>query len=269
MYCRKCGTELLPEQTVCSNCGEIQEPQAEQTHKEKEYSKYTENVKRVNRLTLATQAITIVLLVTLFFVPIFKYSIDWLAELQEYNPVGYASLNLPEPSGSFSLFDETREFISCVKSEKTDNITKGFVASLTLVVVIFTDIFILVMMISSLLKTANALRDIENETLLTYTRMQKTGLTESTRKRERFARKQTSILLVIYIILDILFCKLLFKLFGDDIYSYIERKMFYLSGVSVAIALPVVLLIAYIVVEKKRKKEIKAMLVDITKKEYT
>lgn len=269
MYCRKCGTELLPEQTVCSNCGEIQEPQAEQTNKEKEYSKYTENVKRVNILTLATQAITIALLITLFFVPIFKYSIDWLAELQEYNPVAYAYLELPEPSGSFSLFDETREFISCMKSEETDDFSIIIAASYGLFFVILLGIFYLAMMIYSLFKTANALRDIENETLLTYTQMQKTGSTGSARKRDRYNRNLSIILFVVFIILDILISKLLLKMSDTDIFSYIQRKMFYLSGVSVAIALPVVLLIAYIVVENMRKKEIKAMLVDITKKEYT
>lgn len=269
MYCRKCGTELMPEQTVCSNCGEMQEPQVEQMPKEKEYSKYTENVNRINILTLATQAITIVLLVTLFFVPIFKYSIDWLAEFQVRNPIVYAYMELPEPSGTFSLFDETKEFISKIQSEDTDDLPMAVVACMCLLYVIIIGIIILIVTISSLVKTANALCDIENETLLTYTQMQKTGSTGSARKRERYNRNVYLISVVVVFILDILISKFLMKVSDDEAFSYIGRKMFYLSGASVAIALPAVLLVAYVIVENMRKKETKAMLVDITKKEYT
>ena len=118
--------------------------------------------------------------------------------------------------------------------------------------------------VSSMAKTVSRIQQNEDSTMLMYNEMLKTG---GNKKKENIFKKQTAMNVVILAIFDVIFSKINGE-FLTSIGIYNSRHMINFSGVSVSIAIIVVLLISYITLNSMRKKETEKMLLEITRAEF-
>lgn len=265
MFCQKCGKELLPNQTVCSNCGAVQAVPEEPKEKKTEYRKYLENVQKMNVCTLVMHISTILLVIALFFVPMFQYQCDYLVENEQMYP-GYCELHhYPEPSGNFSLFDD----LQILGDFDNSNFPDIFLSRMFLFFSAIFAIIVLFMAASGINKSKAALRDNEITTLLIYDEMRKTG-TATTKKAYNLRDNMVYSFIVVFC--GAFFYTILFKIISDDNFYFFKNteymKMLYLSGVTWKIIFFIIPMGCYVVANNMKKKEKQMMILDIAKTEY-
>ena len=278
-FCPTCGKEVLPEQAMCLNCKTLliqkaptpvcEKEEAPRQSKEKVYLKYLPRVKNINLLFLFVQIITILLVFSMVFIPIYKYKYEpELTDIENYEQFLEAT-ETGYLEGSFSLFDDLKIIISKITSSldsESDELESMsyFMTGAFAVFEVIIGIVLLFSSISSMTKTVSRIQQNEDSTMLMYNEMLKTG---GNKKKENIFKKQTAMGMVIFAIFDVIFSKIYGELLAS-IGVYSARHMINFSGVSVSIAIIVVLLISYITLNSMRKKETEKMLLEITRAEF-
>ncbi len=275
-YCQNCGKEVLPNQAMCVNCGCIlnksnQDPQtANNTVKETPYVKYKETVRKIHIFSFLMQVSTILLVLCLLFLPIYKTSfvpslsdINSLYELEEAFDRGQLERN-------FSLFDDIKIIIKGIASpanSERERLSKlyTFTTGIFPIFEMISGVSLLCITGASLTKAMSGMQDIEKSTLLTYNEMLKTGTKE---KKDGWFKKQTVFSVVSFVIFDIIFSKIDSSILDSAPFKVVQRNMYNLSGVSMAVVIPAILLVCYIVSNHQKKSLSEKMLLDITKEEY-
>ncbi len=279
-FCPSCGKATLPGQAKCLSCGAILEEDCkngsskkkhlEKRSKSKAYLSYTANVKKINIFSLIMQSLSIVLLLCLLFLPIYKSKyepeledIESLEQLGEAMEKGYLEK-------SFSLFDEIKIIVAQLTSP-----LDGEAGNLLMMIdlagalfVIFEVIFgciLLCTTISSLIDTVSSLKNNDKSTMLLYNEMLKSG---NENKKENVWKKQSVLVIFVYGLFDIFFAKITGRnAFGISITEN-SRNMENFTGFSAIAIVVLVLLIGYIVMNSLKKHESKRMLLSITQAEY-
>ncbi len=301
-YCRICGSYTMMEQTVCEKCGSVLSETNGEKSNGQEYLKYTDKVKKINILTLAASIIMIFAVVSLVFLPVFKapsedmdYVLniyddapeeeDWADEsvLDEYKDLFEKAFG-KEKLVAFSYFEDAKIMFKNLKVIIEENemgiIVKTPLNSSITTVLIFIICFVGFIIVSGK-GICTALMNIQNSergAMLKYGELCKNDseLTGAERLKKGLPDMfKYSVPMVI--ILDILLTKTLGGRFDiTNVTNYFEarilvlgkysRYMFSLNGISVAVAIPLLLFTAVAVLLFLKSQEEKSIFMDITER---
>ncbi|MBO5415420.1 MAG: zinc ribbon domain-containing protein [Clostridia bacterium] len=293
-FCSHCGKGVLPKQYMCVNCGfmlkEVSTPTPDTVQenivpkKKNDYKKYTEKVKKTKTFALVLQIITLITILSLIFLPIYKYeytpknldeAIDAFEDVKDLDDLNELMSNDVKMEKSFSLIEDIGIIIEgfFTKTSRPEVMMISLCVGLMAMFELIFAIVLVCMTVSQLLKTIEDLNNIDTSTMMLFNEIKKSG---TSNKKENVFKKQTIITIILYAIFDILFAFMLDRpivdaLSSDLAYLGIDfefRHMCFFSGFSPFVIIVVALLIGYTVVSTMKKREEKSLLEDITKEEY-
>ena len=280
MYCSKCGKENPDNSKFCSDCGTALTDEAtrqteesnvnnkEKTTSKHNYLKYCHNVKKINLLTLISQILSVLVVATIIFVPIYRCEFEAdIEDIESVEQFEEALLNDGMISKDFSLYDDIIKiatvFFNTEESDSYNGIVVLNIALFALFQIIFS-IILICSIIPKVLNTYNEFQNISNATMLKYNEMKLTGTRQS---KQNFFKQQTIFAIVFYAIFDIIFTQIFGRLFAAANVPAI-RYMEKFTGFSNWAILIVLLLVAFIFIRSITKREEQEMLVKITEEKY-
>ena len=277
MKCSKCGKENPNDAKFCALCGaplqnlsdnEISNPReinsevsgSETVPSAPLYLNYCSNVKKINTFKLICQLLTVLIILTLIFIPIYRReyepTLEEVENWEQFEDVmhdGKLVLN-------FSLFDDMKQLVELAKAEILEEPAMTLFWILTLNSFAFFEIIsaitILGMSAFKMWTLGNELRDTKHTTMLKYNEIKLTGTKQS---KPNFFKQNQVYSIIFFAVFDIII---------STPYGYM-RYMGNFVGFSLWIILLVALLGAYVVLQILTKKEEKDMLIKVTQEQFS
>ena len=155
MYCSKCGKENPDNSKFCSDCGTALTNEAtrqteesnvnnkEKTTSKHNYLKYCHNVKKINLLTLISQILSVLVVATIIFVPIYRCEFEAdIEDIESVEQFEEALQNDGMISKDFSLYDDIIKiatvFFNTEESDSYNGIVVLYIALFALFQIIFS-----------------------------------------------------------------------------------------------------------------------------------
>ncbi len=209
------------------------------------YLKYQEQFKRINLFALIAHSVSILLVLTVIFLPLFKC---------KYEILGI------EFSKDVSIFNEICENFKAFSSNEDGAMFMGIYLLIFPALTAITGGCLVFVLGKQLYACVQNLSNVEQMCMLEYVAIKKSG---DTKKEKNFFKNQN--------IYSFLFCALftvVFATIDGEIFSSNFSLLANVSGLSGTVILAIIELVALIVVNYKKKKEKKEVLVAITKEEF-
>jgi len=276
-YCQFCGKKLEEGENVCSDCGNEASVSSntgneviQAVDKKNDPATYKKKFMKLNIFSLCVEVASLLLIACLIFLPIYKCKYEaQLEDIEDFDQLEEALENDGYLEKSFSAFGDFMILIDelLAESDSEDGMLKKFIVIENGLFLFFEIIFAVVLMFiiaKKVLENINSIRNIDNNCILRYNEIKKSGRQES---KQGFFQKQSVFSILSYAAFDIIFTKFLFELlsFGTDF--VIGRNMNNIVGVSGFIAVVIVLLAAQIVTKSLYKKEEDSIRLQIAKEE--
>ena len=293
-YCSHCGVSVQSGQTLCVSCGfmltsaelldELSDEEKLKKSNKYEYKKYENRIRKTKVLSLSVQILSIFLVASLIFLPIFTYayvpqSIEDIRDLEDLKQLEeelkYEVKDLEEleellKNGTiekrFSLWDDFKIVVANLFSDDGDKATSFLLGVFVIFAVVSTAIFICTA-IGQIMKNINDINEIDKTSLLLYSEIKKLG---AERKIEKLFKQRVVTTMAIYILSDILLCKInveILEKMPSNMGPAITRNMLSLTGVSPLVSIVIILLIGYFVLNRIMKREEDNLAVAIAKED--
>ena len=282
-YCGHCGKEVSEGQAICVTCGFYvnkpekgnEEKTAQKSKAEALYAEYLPSVRKNIIFSILKSVLTIAIVLAVLFLPIYTCELD-VSDLTMEELMQIEKPDNEEDLMDFLMEGKIKQNFSVFSDLKLlgekffDEEGEEFEALLLIEEGLFP-LFILIMAVTltimavkQLYSEIQELKDIDKTTLLTVNELKKSG---SAQQKKNIFKQQTVYALFVYMIFDIIFSKVFGLLFDMEGLDFV-RKMNSISGVSLWIILLLVLFVAYIFTENRKKKIENGLLLNITQKEY-
>lgn len=209
------------------------------------YLKYQEQFKRINLFALIAHGISILLVLTVIFLPLFKCK--------------YEILDI-EFSKDVSIFNEICENFKAFSSNENGAMFIGIYLLLFPALTVITGGILVFVLGKQLYACVQNLSNVEQMCMLEYAAIKKSG---ETKKEKNFFKNQNIYSFLFYALFTVIFA----VIDGETISSGFSL-LANVNGFSGTIVLAIIELVALIVVSYKEKKEKKDVLVAITKEEF-
>ena len=298
-YCPNCGQSVDEGQYLCLNCGKIVQDNSskvteEDTTKPKnnehfDYTQYRDKIKNNILLSLIGQGISLVLIISILFIPIFKckykpksleeldsVKVETVEDFSEFLKTGTIDKN-------FSLFEDytsvIQELIGRTKSDSTEKLSKDekLMRDMLLLSDAIFPIFVLVMaataiamILIQLKSTVDDFMNLDNTTMLKCTQIKKTG--SENKKKEKFFKKHLILCFLIYIVIDIFFVKMYNNIFQSlvpgNLNIFYDRYVSSITAINGSVIFVFCMLVAYLYIQARKNNGEKALVLEITQKEY-
>jgi len=269
MYCKNCGGGIEPGQKFCANCSAAVAASSDEssTILTDRVAKYKPQMIKISILTLCTQILSLLLVVTLLFLPIYTSmpELDAIQDLDELKEVMENDGKL-----NFSLWDEITLIFDALFPDEGENADNEDRLSLLIVLEVglfpLIELLMIVVLLISLSTTVyeqiKNLCNADDSTLLRYDEIKKSGTTQI---EPSFWKKQTALSIGTYAIFDVIFTLFESMLFIDLTGVNFYRHMMDFSGVSGYVSVVIILAAGLIVVKSMAKKSEKNMRLSIAK----
>ena len=290
-FCSHCGKSVLPGQSLCINCGfmlddyknPIKETKeyknVESKTKPIEYKKYTQEVRKTKILSLVLQVLSLITVLCLLFLPIYKYefvpetfeeAIDILGDIETWEDLEQIVKNGGKIEKNFSLIDDIQIILSGITTEDEEPSTMLLNLSLGLMAVfeVIFGITLVCVAVPQIFQSAGELNDIDKTTLLLFNEIKKSG---TSNKKENIFKKQTLYSMIMFALFDVIFASIEGNMIPDLSSVGIDikiRHMVNFSGISSYAYVVITLFATYVVVSLLKNRKEKAILEQITKEEY-
>ena len=226
------------------------------------YKKYKNQVKKTKLLILTTHILSIFLIASLIFLPIYTYSyspknIDDLKNIENADQLEEL-IEKGTMDKNFSLWEDFIIVMSDLFSANNNKVMSLFFG-LFAIFEVFSAAILICTTISQIMKNVNEIKEIDKTTLLLFTEIKKSGAAQ---KKGKFFKKQTAMTIVLYALFDMIFSTIdaeLFKTMPRDMKPEIARHMISFTGVSPFISVAIVLLLGYFILNvfiKKREENL-------------
>ncbi|MBQ8393544.1 MAG: zinc ribbon domain-containing protein [Clostridia bacterium] len=239
------------------------------------YKNYTDATRKTVIFDIILYGIAILLTIITLFVPMFKMertvnSLDdmmYIVDEDDYEDV----LEDGDIDKSFSFANEFSLLINGIfEGEGSAEASAAFYLSNTmLILLILTLLIVLIMSSVKLFQCISGLNDIDNFTMLKYNEINKSGNTQ--KRRLSLYHQLLLYTLPMSLVFDIIFPKALVKRLYDigpsSTSGYPMRHMLDVSGITIGIMLPILLIAGCIVIIVLKKKEEKAMTIAIARED--
>ncbi len=293
MFCNQCGTEIPENAKFCNKCGcavnaegeekkiihtaenTKAEPNKTETAKEPPYMKYCDKMKKINKLTLIAQFLSVILGLSILFLPIYQYKYEpSLEDIESWEQLGTVLENDGYIIKNFSLADDVGKMINSY-AENNGNVEtmRGFPLCILLISIVVGLIVALIVILKDMCRNLFSAYngDIVRSAMLKYDEIKFEMNLSAKEKKYSESRKRAlnNNIMPIFIIccLDVFFCQI-FNSSGTAVTKIQFRYMQDFSGVSGFIFLLLIMAVCFIIVDSMRKKEEKEMLASITEEKY-